>query len=362
MAGLDDLGIQFGTDKSSAGHDYLRFYEPYLAPLRDQPVRLLEIGILGGASLAVWEAYFANGTIIGADIDRRTLRFARPRVLIEIIDQSNIEHLTQLAIRHGPFDVIVEDGSHMWEHQITSLRTLFPFLKNGGFYVVEDLQTNYGLMEAEYRGVASLSCVEYLKKLVDLRVGDEQLDPAREEDAFLRTYGRAMGTVAFSRHACLIQKCYQDEVIAGAGEPLLHAEAGTASVPARLLAHLGHRGDVTAPCGWVRATRRGQAIQGFAISLADDAPRHLHYRSRSMAGIWSAWATGGTYVGTRGRKDNLTGFSVRLAPSGRAGCTLQAAGQFGASGNIVAIDAEGDCVSPNGRHPLTGMQVRVLSG
>ena len=361
MDGLDDLGIKFGTDKSSAGHDYLRFYEPYLAPLRDQPIRLLEIGILGGASLAMWEAFFPHGTIIGADIDRRTERFARPRVLIEIIDQSNIEHLTQLAIRHGPFDVIIEDGSHMWEHQITSLRTLFPFLKNGGFYVVEDLQTNYGLMEAEYRGVASLSCVEYLKKLVDLRVGDEQLDPAREEDSFLRTYGRAMGTIAFSRHACLIQKCYQDEIIAGAGEPLLHPDTHAASVPAKLLAHLGHRGDVTALCGWVRATRRGQAIQGFAMSLADDAPFPIQYRSRSMAGVWSAWATGGSYVGTRGRKDNLTGFSVRLARGETRAGTLQAAGQFGAYGAIIPIDAEGDCVSPNGRHPLTGMQVLLRS-
>ncbi len=43
----------------------------------------------------------------------------------------------------------------MWEHQITTLRALFPFLRSGGYYVVEDLQTNYGALQAKYRGIAS---------------------------------------------------------------------------------------------------------------------------------------------------------------------------------------------------------------
>ncbi len=360
MVTLDGLGIEFGTDKSSAGHDYLRFYERFLEPIRHDPVRVLEIGILGGASLSVWEAYFPNGTIIGADIDRKTLRFARDRVLVEILDQSNIEHLTQLARRFGPFDVIIEDGSHMWEHQITTLRTLFPFLKNGGFYIVEDLQTNYGDMAAEYRGAASQSCVDYLKRLVDYRVGDEHLDAAAEEDAFLRTYGRGVGVVAFARHACLIQKAYQDEFIVGAGEPLIPTDPDRPALPVTLLAHLARQGDTTAKSGCIRATKRGQAIQGFALTLAEDATCRLQYRARSAAGLWSAWALPGIYAGTRGRGDNLTGFSVRLADQDRAAFRLAFAGQFAASDDVIHIRDEGDCVSPTGRHAMTGMQIIIL--
>ena len=33
--------------------------------------------------------------------------------------------------------------------------TVVPFLRNGGHYIVEDLQTNYGSFQTKYRGVAS---------------------------------------------------------------------------------------------------------------------------------------------------------------------------------------------------------------
>jgi len=106
-------------------------------------------------------------------------------VKIELVDQSNVEKLTRLAFKRGPFDIIIEDGSHMWGHQITSLRTLFPFLKDGGLYIAEDLQTNYGSMQDTYKGVSSLSCMEHLKSWVDLRVADDQLPINDVEDAFL---------------------------------------------------------------------------------------------------------------------------------------------------------------------------------
>ncbi len=107
------------------------------------------------------------------------------------MDQSYLEDLVRVGVKHGPFDIIIEDGSHMWEHQITTLRTLFPFVTAGGMYIVEDLETNFQRLEPKYRGNASISCVEYLKKLVDFRVADSDLDISREEDAFIRTYARA---------------------------------------------------------------------------------------------------------------------------------------------------------------------------
>ncbi len=203
---LDSIGLKHGTDKASSHHDYLAFYEQFFAPMRHGRVNILEVGVLNGASLATWEEYFPNGSIVGADIDATTKRFQRGRVSIEILDQANIEEVTQAAIRRGPFDIVIEDGSHLWEHQITSLKTLFPFVRDGGIYIVEDLQKNYGGMQAGYRGVSSTTCVEYLKRLVDVRVGDSEVDLATIEDPFLRTYGRSMQFITFYRRACLIKK------------------------------------------------------------------------------------------------------------------------------------------------------------
>ncbi len=357
LPSLDALGIQFGTDKSSAGHDYLNFYESYVSRFRDRNVKILEIGLLEGASLAVWEAYFPQATIVGADIDRRALRFARPRVSIEIVDQSNLEHLTRLALKHGPFDIVVEDGSHMWEHQTTSLRTLFPFVKNGGFYIVEDLQTNFGSIADNYRGAARISCVEYLKKLLDFRVGDETIDIGQEEDAFLRTYGRAMGSMTFSRHVCLIQKSYAENIVLDRGRPFLPVGRELPNVPITLLAHLGGEGDRVSETGWVRAARKTQGIQGFSLNVRDGRPCRLGYRARSATGAWSDWASQGAYVGSRGRADNLTGFSVRLEDEERAKFDLQVVHQFVDSPDFVVANDGGDFIAASGRHHLSGMQI-----
>jgi hypothetical protein len=206
QASLDELGLRFGTDKSSSLHNYLTFYERYFAPIRHKNLRFLEIGVFRGASLAVWESYFPNAHLVGADIDSAALGLARPRVSIEIVDQSNLECLVGLGMKHGPFDIVIEDGSHFWEHQITSLKTIFPFVRKGGIYIVEDLQTNFGAGVESHRGVASISCVDYLKKLVDLRLADNEHATQIEEDPFLRTYGRGLTSINFYKGLCLIEK------------------------------------------------------------------------------------------------------------------------------------------------------------
>lgn len=203
---LDAIGLKHGTDKSSKFHDYLSFYELFFRDLRHEKIKILEIGVLGGASLKTWEEYFPSADVVGVDIVPASKNYEEGRVVIELADQSNVEHLTRLAIKHGPFDIIIEDGSHMWEHQITSLRTLFPFLKDEGIYIAEDLQTNYGPASGKYQGIASNSFMDYIKKLVDLRVGDDLIDISKIEDSFLRTYGRNVHFINFYRRACLLKK------------------------------------------------------------------------------------------------------------------------------------------------------------
>ena len=52
--------------------------------------------------------------------------------LIQFIQQSG-----------GDFDIILDDGGHKMDQQITSFRVLFPILKSGGVYIIEDLGTSY---------------------------------------------------------------------------------------------------------------------------------------------------------------------------------------------------------------------------
>lgn len=351
---LDQLGLTFGTDKASSTHDYLRFYERYFQPIRSRPITLLEVGVLDGASLAVWEAYFPAASIIGADINPATQRFARSRVAIEILDQSNLEQLVRLGRTRGPFDIVIEDGSHLWEHQITTLRTLFSFVQPGGIYIVEDLQTNYGAMEEHYRGVSSISCVEYLKKLVDLRVADDQIDIQKQEDAFLRSYGRAVNAITFYRRACLIEKA-AFKLPESPGEPLVPLPAEMTMLP--LVAHVGQLGDVCSRAGSIVPARDSQHIQGFTIEHAPGAAYLIEYRARLANGDWTDWCRPGSFVGTRGKSEDLTGFAVRLAGGTQRRFALEAVGRFAGSSQLVTVTDGMDCVPQAGMAALSAMQV-----
>jgi tetratricopeptide (TPR) repeat protein len=145
---LTKLAIRHGTDKWGP-HFYTPIYHQLFAPLRDKPVRLLEIGVggyafrkVGGASLAMWDDYFQWGTIIGLDVAEKQLDLG-PRVKILQGSQADATFLARIAAEHGPFDVVIDDGSHVPEHVTLSFNSLFPALVDDGFYVIEDVQTAF---------------------------------------------------------------------------------------------------------------------------------------------------------------------------------------------------------------------------
>jgi len=342
-ATLDELGLRFGTDKASQFHNYLNFYESFMAPLRERPITLLEIGVFHGASLATWAEYFPHAKIVGVDIQPSAKQYASERVQIELADQSNLQHLAELCAKHGPFDIVIEDGSHMWEHQTTTLRALFPFVRNGGTYVVEDLQTNYGAMQDKYRGVASETCVAFLKRWMDVFVADDLMDLEGVEDAFLRTYGRAIDSMTFHRRACVIRKRVPDaDWRLNRGEPLSPRPADALQVT--LNAHVGMRGDVFGAGGFVDEGADLYTFQG--ISLASETGA-LEYRVRSPEGEWSEWAAEGVFAGTRGLARAITGVCVRVVERAAALHVVETYAGF--VGGISSQVKDGEpCYAPNG--------------
>ena len=204
---LDAIGLRHATDKASTHHNYLVFYDRFFADLRSVPnLKLLEIGVYDGGSIRTWEEYFPHAAIVGADIDPRTLASSSPRTTIEIADQSNIADLIRLAATHGPFDIVLDDGSHHWDHQITTFRTLYPFIKPGGFYVMEDIDTSYGSYAVDYKVTGPIPAAKYLQTFLDYLVGDAALDIGKEQDAFIRSYARLTEFIAFYRRTAVIRR------------------------------------------------------------------------------------------------------------------------------------------------------------
>lgn len=140
---LDLMGIRFGTDKSRLRQNYLVHYERMLRDFKDRPITLLEIGIHKGASLKLWEAYLPLATIVGVDIEPTTDRYVRKRVSIEIGSQFDAAFLAKLADKYHP-DIVIEDGSHIPEHQIFTFKHLFHAVQPGGVYIAEDVRGSSG--------------------------------------------------------------------------------------------------------------------------------------------------------------------------------------------------------------------------
>jgi len=130
------------TDKGPQSHGFTEVYERFLFTRRNDPIRILEIGIDQGGSLKMWADYFPRAEIYGIDIeDRRSMETDRVKTFVA--DQSKRDQLGAFLAKHpGPFDVILDDGGHSMEQQQVSLGFLFPQVAPGGIYVVEDVHTS----------------------------------------------------------------------------------------------------------------------------------------------------------------------------------------------------------------------------
>lgn len=172
---LDHLAVEHGSDKFGQ-HWYTPHYHYYFKELRDEEISLLEIGIggyddpeKGGSSLRMWRDYFQKGQIYGLDY------YAKPGVSGDRIRTYQGSQADPLAITpiivdssNRYFDIIIDDGSHRNEHVIASFQMLFPYVVEGGWYVIEDTQTSYlphfgGSTELS----AQLTTMGYFKRLAD---------------------------------------------------------------------------------------------------------------------------------------------------------------------------------------------------
>jgi predicted O-methyltransferase YrrM len=166
---LDALALKHGTDKSSRYHRYTDAYHQLFLPLRRKPLRIVEIGVATGASVRLWRDFFPNAQVYGIDRNPAARSHQGPRIKVFVGDQSDRVFLQSFKRKVGKIDIIIDDGSHRPEHQLTSLKFLFPLLRVGGVYVIEDLCCSY--LEG-YGPSAGLhnprNAVEYLKQALDV--------------------------------------------------------------------------------------------------------------------------------------------------------------------------------------------------
>lgn len=180
-------------------------YDKYLEPIRDRPLKMLEIG-LGcdmsygpGKSYYTWLEFLPNVDLYYIEYNKECVeKWAQNITDVKIYtgSQSDVDFLDKfINSSGGGFDIIIDDGGHTMEQQITSLERLFPIVKPGGMYFCEDLQTSYLASYGATPGAKTMMGV-IQELLNDLNVNVDVAPPLQHE------VGREMRSVECGEEIC----------------------------------------------------------------------------------------------------------------------------------------------------------------
>ncbi|MGQ0445335.1 MAG: hypothetical protein ACT4O2_09475 [Beijerinckiaceae bacterium] len=168
---------EYGSDKGyHRRHNFTTVYSALFEGRLDQPLKLFELGIgikkrempstmdaRPGASLRAWRELFPNALVYGADIDRDIL-FQENRIktfYCDQLDQASIRELWSQPELQGGADIIIEDGLHTFEANVSFLEGSLEHLRPGGIYIVEDIATS--MVERWYDHLEKLYSTRYNK-------------------------------------------------------------------------------------------------------------------------------------------------------------------------------------------------------
>jgi cephalosporin hydroxylase len=167
------------TDKFSLG-----YYPAYQELAREigPAGRVLEVGVYRGGSLLMWQELFPGGLVAGADNDPGATWPPGTRRIVAHQADPGLAEAARQASPDG-YDLIVDDASHIGELSAATLELLWPLVRPGGWYVLEDWTVSLAQPWAAEFGDAPLRLAESFLR----RIG-----PGRDADRVAYRYGQAM--------------------------------------------------------------------------------------------------------------------------------------------------------------------------
>ncbi|KAL7501919.1 hypothetical protein ACHAWX_000400 [Stephanocyclus meneghinianus] len=154
LQSVEGLMYKYGSDKSRDDHGYTKLYHMIFSSVRFSVTNITEVGISAGQSLQAWYRYFPSAEIHAFDVKwyaenkvKDNLAFLH-RVKPHILNILEVEDITSLGFLPESMDIIIEDGPHTLDSQQVFLVKLFPLVKPGGFYVIEDIGHVQGGVQA----------------------------------------------------------------------------------------------------------------------------------------------------------------------------------------------------------------------
>ena len=204
-------GQLYNTDKVTH-HEYHKYYEPVLKPFYNSHGSIVEIGLGTGVSLPMWKDLFKYAHIYG--VDKEYENRGDDRYTIYKADQSNAIDLNNLkkSLTDKNVFFINDDGSHIPEHQLLTFNALFPIVAEGGFYIIEDIETSYWTNGECYGYKTSYgykhpnSIIEIFKHAADIINREFIVDKTRLSNKIL--HYDYIESITFARNCIIVKKNY----------------------------------------------------------------------------------------------------------------------------------------------------------
>ncbi len=168
---MNDLEKYFteNTDRSiHKWQHYFDVYDRHFSRFRGTDVHVVEFGVSEGGSLQMWKEYFGpDCKIYGVDINPYCKELEEDCIEIFIGDQEDRQFLKSLARDIPRIDILIDDGGHRMQQQISTFEELFPHVSAHGAYLCEDMHTSYwkGWGGGGYKKHGTF--IEYTKNLID---------------------------------------------------------------------------------------------------------------------------------------------------------------------------------------------------
>ncbi len=160
MESLNEIGLSEDTDKAGlidrGCHHYTDLYEPLFRAWRDDPVSILEIGVLDGGSIRMWRRYFPNATVTAIDVSDK-ITFADDPSVFFIHGNAYSDQVIE-NLQHRRFDIMIDDADHQIETQKIFLQRYSPLLKPHGILIIEDVFTRGGAQSLKKDLPKGFSC------------------------------------------------------------------------------------------------------------------------------------------------------------------------------------------------------------
>lgn len=127
----------------------LHYYEIYEQALHEEglfPKTILEIGVYKGESTKLLAQRFPSALIVAVDLKLRDIDFSGyHNVQYLQCDQTDGSQLQSICKQYFPdgIDLVIDDASHIGHFSSLTFEHVFPYLRNGGLYIVEDWGTGY---------------------------------------------------------------------------------------------------------------------------------------------------------------------------------------------------------------------------